>query len=62
MLMLALGLTGTLTPLGGFSWFSRSSVFIMFSSFGLAEGLHHSWLTGGVGFFIIKLVGKRGGT
>jgi len=39
LLMLALGLSGILTPQEAFSGFSRSAVVIMFSAFVLAEGL-----------------------
>jgi di/tricarboxylate transporter len=58
MLMLALGLSGILTPQEVFSGFSRSAVVIMFSAFILAEGLRHTGLTERMGLFIIRLVGK----
>ncbi|MBI5953181.1 MAG: SLC13 family permease [Chloroflexi bacterium] len=58
MLMLALGLSGILSPQEAFSGFSRSAVVIMFSAFTLAEGLRHSGLTERMGLFIIKLFGK----
>ncbi len=58
MLMLALGLSGILTPQEAFSGFSRSAVIIMFSAFILAEGLHRSGMTERMGSFIIKLFGK----
>jgi di/tricarboxylate transporter len=57
MLMLALGLSGILTPQESFSGFSRSAVVIMFSAFVLAEGLRRSGVTERMGLFIIKLFG-----
>jgi len=57
MLMLALGLSGILTPQEAFSGFSRSAVVIMFSAFILAEGLRRSGMTERMGAFIIKLFG-----
>jgi len=58
ILMLALGLSGILTPQEAFSGFSRSAVIVMLSAFVLAEGLRRSGLTERVGAFIIKLFGK----
>ena len=58
MLMLALGLSGILTPQEAFSGFSRSAVIIMLSAFVLAEGLRRSGMTERMGSFIIKLFGK----
>ena len=58
MLMLALGLSGILTPQEAFSGFSRSAVIIMLSAFILAEGLRRSGMTERMGLFIIKLFGK----
>jgi di/tricarboxylate transporter len=58
MLMLALGLSGILTPQEAFSGFSRAAVIIMMSAFILAEGLRRSGLTERMGLFIIKLFGK----
>jgi len=58
MLMLALGLSGILTPQEAFSGFSRSAVIIMLSAFILAEGLRRSGLTERMGLFIIRLFGK----
>jgi di/tricarboxylate transporter len=58
MLMLALGLSGILTPQEAFSGFSRQAVIIMLSAFVLAEGLRHSGITERMGLFIIKLFGK----
>ncbi len=57
MLMLALGLSGILTPQEAFSGFSRSAVIIMLSAFVLAEGLRRTGLTERIGLFIIKLFG-----
>ena len=57
MLMLALGLSGILTPQEAFSGFSRSAVVIMFSAFVLAEGLRRSGMTERMGLFIIKIFG-----
>lgn len=58
MLMLALGLSGILTPQEAFSGFSRQAVIIMLSAFVLAEGLRRSGMTERMGLFIIKLFGK----
>ncbi len=58
MLMLALGLSGILSPQEAFSGFSRSAVIIMLSAFILAEGLRRSGMTERIGLFIIKLFGK----
>jgi len=58
LLMLALGLSGILTPQEAFSGFSRSAVIIMLSAFVLAEGLCRSGMTERMGLFIIKLFGK----
>ncbi|HNM36165.1 MAG TPA: SLC13 family permease [Anaerolineales bacterium] len=57
MLMLALGLSGILTPQEAFSGFSRQAVIIMLSAFVLAEGLRRSGMTERIGLFIIKLFG-----
>ena len=57
ILMLALGLSGILTPQEAFSGFSRSAVVIMFSAYILAEGLRRSGMTERMGAFIIKLFG-----
>src|ERR1041385_938255 len=58
MLMLALGLSGILTPQEAFSGFSRQAVIIMLSAFVLAEGLRRSGMTERIGYFIIKICGK----
>ena len=57
MLMLALGLSGILTPQEAFSGFSRQAVITMLSAFILAEGLRRSGMTECIGLFIIKLFG-----
>jgi len=57
LLMLALGLSGILTPQEAFSGFSRSAVVIMFSAFVLAEGLRRSGMTERIGLSIIKIFG-----
>jgi di/tricarboxylate transporter len=57
MLMLALGLSGILTPQEAFSGFSRSAVIIMMSAFVLAEGLRRSGMTERIGLSIIRLFG-----
>src|SRR5512142_1467043 len=57
LLMLALGLSGILTPQEAFSGFSRSAVVIMLSAFILAEGLRHSGITERIGWFIVRLFG-----
>src|SRR5512143_2000685 len=58
LLMLALGLSGILTPQEAFSGFSRSAVIIMLSAFILAEGLRRSGITERLGYFILRLFGK----
>lgn len=58
MLLLGLGLSGTLTPREAFSGFSRSAVVIMFSAYILAEGLRRSGITEHIGAFIVRLFGK----
>ncbi len=57
MLMLALGLSGILSPQEAFAGFSRSAVIIMLSAFILAEGLRRAGLTERMGGFIIRLFG-----
>ena len=57
LLMLALGLSGILTPQEAFSGFSRSAVIIMMSAFILAEGLRRSGATERMGAFIVRLFG-----
>ena len=59
LLMLALGLSGILTPQEAFSGFSRQAVFIMLSAFILAEGLRRSGITEKMGEFIVRLFGKE---
>lgn len=57
ILMLALGLSGILTPQEAFSGFSRQAVIIMMSAFILAEGLRRSGATERLGAFIVRLFG-----
>lgn len=57
LLMLALGLSGILTPQEAFSGFSRSAVIIMMSAFILADGLRRSGATERLGAFIVRLFG-----
>jgi di/tricarboxylate transporter len=57
LLMLALGLSGVLTPQEAFSGFSRSAVIIMMSAFILADGLRRSGATERLGAFIVRLFG-----
>ncbi|MFZ5922263.1 MAG: SLC13 family permease [Chloroflexota bacterium] len=57
LLMLALGLSGILTPQEAFSGFSRSAVIIMMSAFILAEGLRRSGATERLGAFIVRMFG-----
>ena len=57
LLMLALGLSGILTPQESFSGFSRSAVIIMMSAFILADGLRRSGATERLGAFIVRLFG-----
>ena len=57
LLMLALGLSGILTPQESFSGFSRSAVIIMMSAFILAEGLRRSGATERLGAFIVRIFG-----
>jgi di/tricarboxylate transporter len=58
LLLLALGLSGVLTPQETFSGFSRSAVIIMASAFILAEGLRRAGVTERIGNFILRLFGK----
>ncbi len=57
LLMLALGLSGILTPQEAFSGFSRLAVIIMMSAFILAEGLRRSGATERLGASIVRLFG-----
>jgi len=61
ILMLALGLSGILTPQEAFSGFSRSAVIIMLSAFILADGLRRSGITERMGRFIVRLFGQSEG-
>ena len=57
LLMLALGLSGILTPQEAFAGFSRSAVIFMMAAFILAEGLKRSGIAERMGRFIIQLFG-----
>ncbi|MBL8101910.1 MAG: SLC13 family permease [Anaerolineales bacterium] len=57
ILMLALGLSGILTPQEAFSGFSRQAVIIVLAAFILAEGLRRSGMTERLGLFIIRIFG-----
>jgi len=57
MLMLALGLSGVLTPQEALSGFSRSAVIVMLAAFILAEGLRRSGIAERMGRFIVRLFG-----
>ncbi len=59
LLMLALALSGILTPQEAFSGFSRAAVFIMLSAFILAEGLRRSGITEKMGEFVVRLFGTQ---
>src|SRR5512147_746240 len=61
ILMLALGLSGILTPQEAFSGFSRSAVIIMLSAFILAEGLRNSGVTERIANFIVRVSGHTEG-
>jgi di/tricarboxylate transporter len=58
LMLLALGLSGILTPQEAFSGFSRSAVIIMISAFILAEGLRRAGVTERIGNFILRLFGN----
>jgi di/tricarboxylate transporter len=57
LVMLALGLTGVLTPQETFSGFSRSAVITILAIFVLAEGLRQSGVTDRLGGWLLKLAG-----
>src|SRR5512133_1217986 len=61
LVMLALGLSGVLTPQETFSGLSRSAVITIIAIFVLAEGLRRSGLTDKLGEWLIRLGGKREG-
>jgi di/tricarboxylate transporter len=58
LMLLALGLSGVLTPQEAFSGFGRSAVIIMISAFILAEGLRRAGVTEKIGNFILRLFGN----
>lgn len=61
LVVVALGVTGILTPQEAFSGFSRSAVIIILSIFILAEGLRRSGVTEQVGNILLRVGGKSEG-
>ena len=61
LVVVALGVTGVLTPQEAFSGFSRSAVIIILSIFILAEALRRSGVTEQVGNILLKVGGKSEG-
>ena len=61
LVVVALGVTGVLTPAEAFSGFSRSAVITIISIFVLTEGLQRTGVTDQVGNVLLK-VGGRGET
>lgn len=57
--VIALGLTGILTPQEAFSGFSRSAVITILAIFILAEGLQRTGVTEQVGNLLLKVAGTR---
>lgn len=57
--VIALGLTGILTPQEAFSGFSRSAVIAILAIFILAEGLQRTGVTEQVGHLLLKIAGTR---
>src|SRR5215213_2899991 len=58
LVVVALGLTGILTPQEAFSGFSRSAVITILAIFILAESLRRSGVTEQVGNILLKVGGK----
>jgi di/tricarboxylate transporter len=58
LVVVALGLTGVLTPEEAFSGFSRAAVIIIISIFILAEALKRAGVTETVGRFLLKIGGE----
>lgn len=58
LVVVALGVTGVLTPQEAFSGFSRSAVITILSIFILAEALQRSGVTEQVGNILLKVAGK----
>lgn len=61
LVVVALGLSGVLTPQEAFSGFSRSAVITILAIFILTEGLRRSGVTDQVGGFLLRLGGKEEG-
>ncbi len=61
LVVVALGLSGVLTPQEAFSGFSRSAVVTILAIFILTEGLRRSGVTDQVGGFLLRLGGKEEG-
>lgn len=61
LVVVALGLSGVLTPQEAFSGFSRSAVVTILAIFILTEGLRRSGVTDRVGSFLLRLGGKEEG-
>lgn len=61
LVVVALGLSGVLTPQEAFSGFSRSAVVTILAIFILTEGLRRSGVTDQVGSFLLRLGGKKEG-
>jgi di/tricarboxylate transporter len=59
LIVVALGVTGILTPEEAFSGFSRSAAIAIISIFILAEGLNRAGLTDMIGNLLIRLAGKH---
>jgi di/tricarboxylate transporter len=57
--LVALGLTGILTPQEAFSGFSRSAVITISAIFILAEGLQRTGVTEQVGHLLLRVTGPR---
>lgn len=61
LVVVALGLSGVLTPQEAFSGFSRSAVVTILAVFILTEGLRRGGITDRVGSFLLRLGGKEEG-
>ncbi|MBE7552720.1 MAG: SLC13 family permease [Anaerolineales bacterium] len=59
--VIALGLTGILSPQEAFSGFSRSAVITILAIFILAEGLQRTGVTEQVGHLLLRIAGTREG-
>src|SRR3954467_1281814 len=58
LVVVALGVTGVLTPVEAFSGFSRSAVITIISIFVLAEALHRTGVTEQAGHILQRLGGR----